>query len=296
MTHTRRTSAVATCLLIVSLGGAVATVRGLDRLRPLAGSDDVLYVPSPKALRTMSLGYTGLLADIYWTRAVQYFGWRHKAGATTYPLLAPLLEITTELDPHLLVAYQFGGTFLAQQPPEGAGEPQKAVELVRHGIRENPDDWHLYYQLGFIQAMELHDYLAAAQTFLRGSEIPGAHAWMRVLAANMAQHGGETQTARFLWSRVYDNTEDPMIRANALRHLRALQVDDDVQRLQALARGFAQRTGRPPQSFDELVAGGWLRRVPLDPLGHPYRLVGGQVYVQDAQALPFIQYGKPAGQ
>jgi len=295
MTHTRRTSAVAVCLLIVCLGGAVATVQALDRLRPMAGSDDVLYVPSPKALRVMSLGYTGLLADIYWTRAVQYFGWRHKAGANTYPLLAPMLEITTELDPHLLVAYQFGGTFLAQQPPEGAGEPQQAVGLVRYGIQENPDAWRLYYQLGFIQAMELHDYPAAAQTFLRGSEISGAHAWMRVLAANMAQHGGETQTARFLWSRVYDNTEDPLIRANALKHLRALQVDDDVQRLQALVRAFAQRTGHQPQSFDEMVAAGWLRRVPLDPLGHAYRLVSGQVQVQDAEALPFIQYGKPGG-
>ena len=29
---------------------------------------------SPKAVKRLSLGYDGLLADIYWTRAVQYFG------------------------------------------------------------------------------------------------------------------------------------------------------------------------------------------------------------------------------
>ena len=29
----------------------------------------------------MSLGYDGLLADIYWTRAVQYFGGKHHDGA-----------------------------------------------------------------------------------------------------------------------------------------------------------------------------------------------------------------------
>ena len=29
----------------------------------------------------MSLGYDGLLADIYWTRAVQYFGSKHHEGS-----------------------------------------------------------------------------------------------------------------------------------------------------------------------------------------------------------------------
>ena len=46
-----------------------------------------------------SLGYDGLMADIYWTRAVQYFGRRHLTSREDYNLLAPLLEITTALDP-----------------------------------------------------------------------------------------------------------------------------------------------------------------------------------------------------
>ena len=65
----------------------------------------------------MSLGYDGLLADIYWTRAVQYFGSKHHEGSRNFDLLAPLLEITTTLDPHLLVAYEYGANFLAPKPP-----------------------------------------------------------------------------------------------------------------------------------------------------------------------------------
>src|SRR5204863_422459 len=104
---------------------------------------------SPKLLKRASLGYSGLLADIYWTRAVQYYGGKHQQ-AMRYDLLWPLLNITTQLDPHLIPAYLFGGTFLSQKPPDGAGDAAKAIELVEFGIRNNPDDWHLYYDLGYI--------------------------------------------------------------------------------------------------------------------------------------------------
>ena len=67
-------------------------------------------------MKRLSLGYDGLLADIYWTRAVQYFGTRHQQQrAQLQSLLAPLLEITTTLDPQLLVAYQFGANFLRSE-------------------------------------------------------------------------------------------------------------------------------------------------------------------------------------
>jgi len=71
----------------------------------------------------------------------------------------PLLEITTTLDPHLIVAYEFGSIFVAQQPPEGAGQPDTAVALVERGIRQNPGEWRLYYHLGFIHYLERHDYI-----------------------------------------------------------------------------------------------------------------------------------------
>ncbi len=46
--------------------------------------------------------------------------------------------MTTTLDPKLLPAYEFGSVFLAQKPPEGAGDPAAAARLVEKGIRENP--------------------------------------------------------------------------------------------------------------------------------------------------------------
>ncbi len=293
MTYRRQIGFTLAAVMVVSLAGSVFLLREIDRIREGATIEEVLYIPSPKILKAMSLGYTGLMADIYWTRVVQYFGEKHRARARQYQLLAPLLDITTTLDPHLIVAYQFGSTFLAQKPPEGAGQPEKAVTLIERGIRENPDTWQLYYELGFLQYMELHDPAAAARSFERGSEIPHAHPFLKVLAAAMAQHAGERDMARMLWTTTYETTEDVLIKQNAFKHLRALKVDDDVTKLEQAVTEFKARTGRTPQNMTELVQAGLLRGIPIDPLGHPYKIVDGRVEVADPNALPFITRGLP---
>lgn len=292
----RQVTAALTCVMVASLAGSILLLRHIDHLREGATLEEVLYVPSPRVLKGVSLGYTGLMADIYWTRVVQYFGSKHAAHAKQYKLLAPLLDITTSLDPHLIVAYRFGSTFLAQNPPEGAGEPNKAVELIERGIRENPDTWQLYFELGFLQYMELHDPAAAANAFERGAQIPHSHAFLRVLAAAMAQHAGERQTARALWMTTYQTTDDPMIRENAVKHLRALDVDDEVVQLQQMVDNFKRRQGRPPESWYELVQAGYLREVPLDPFGNPFKISSGRVQVADPSSIPFLREGLPAGE
>jgi len=294
VTARKSTVLIAAIVLAASLAGASLTVRRLDHLRAGATAEEALYVPSPKILRRMSLGYSGLLADIYWTRAVQYFGREHHVRSREYKLLEPLLNITTTLDPHLVVAYEFGAVFLAQKPPEGAGDPDAAVRLVERGVRENPSEWRLCYNLGFIHYFERHDYAAAANAFERGSRVPGALSWMKVMAAQMSQHAGDLQTARFLWSSLYETTENADIRANAAKHLLALQVDEEVSLLEKLAIGFHERSGRWPANWAEMVAAGYLRGVPLDPTRRPYRLTpGGRVLVQVPEALPFITRGLP---
>jgi len=265
-------------------------------LRSQSTLEDVLYISSPKVLKRISLGYDGLLADIYWTRVVQYFGSRHYIGAKRYALLAPLLDITTVLDPHLTVAYEFGANFLGPRPPNGAGMTQEAINLVNFGIRNNPDDWRLYYELGFIYYMDLHDYAHAADAFARGSKVPDAHPFLKVLAALMAEHAGETRTAQILWTTTYETTKDKNIRANALAHLRALRVDQDVTALDELIARYKQMTGRLPANFVEMQRLGLLQGVPVDPLGQTYKLMpDGQVEVRDPDDLPFLEKGLPPG-
>jgi len=296
MKASRRITVLFSLLLLGCVTASVLLLRHLDQIRTGATLEEVLYISSPQALKKLSLGYDGLLADIYWTRAVQYFGNKHHDGARRYDLLAPLLEITTTLDPHLLVAYEYGANFLAPKPPNGGGMPERAIALAEFGIRNNPDEWRLYYNDGFIHYMELKDYAGAAEVFARGSRVPNAHPFLAVLAGKMAEHAGDRQMAGMMWSTTYQTTKDRNVRANAAAHLRALQVDEDVTNLEALASRYQQQTSHFPGSFSELEAAGLLRGTPIDPLGHAYKLMpDGRVEVRVPDDLPFIQKGTSTG-
>jgi len=168
--------------------------------------------------------------------------------------------------------------------------PERAIELEEFGIRNNPNEWRLYYNEGFIRYMELKDYAGAAEVFARGARVPNAHPFMAILAGRMAEHAGDQQMARMMWSTSYQTTKDNDVRANAAAHLRALQVDEDVTHLEGLTVRYQQRTGRFPSSFAELQGEGWLRGTPADPLGRPYQLMpNGRVEVRVPDDLPFIQ-------
>jgi len=292
----QKTTIIASACLMLSLAGSSFVLHRIDQLRPQGTLDEVLFLSSPKVIKHASLGYDGLMACIYWTRAVQYFGYRHHNFATSYNLLAPLLEITTHLDPHLLVAYEFGTSFLAPKPPHGAGEPERAIELIEYGIQTNPGNWKLYYDLGFVYYMELRDYKKAAETFERGSHVPNAHPFLKVMAAQMAQHAGEYETARMLWSATYQTTQDKQIKDNAVEHLRALRVDEDIERLQQAVTRFGERTGRLPATMAELAAAEGLTGTPVDPDGHPYKMTPeGRIELRVPDDFPFATKGLPPG-
>jgi hypothetical protein len=174
--------------------------------------------------------------------------------------------------------------------------PERAVKLAEFGIQNNPQEWRLYYELGFIHYMELKDYPGAAEAFARGAEIPGAHPWMKLLAARMAEHAGDLDTARMMWITTYRNTEDRDIRANALAHLNAIQVDADVTRLEQLVAQYREKNGRTPTNLNDLVSAGLLPGIPVDPTGRPYKLTAeGRIEVRVPDDLPFLEKGTPPG-
>ena len=128
--------------LVPEFAGVWRLQRGIDeRLAELNQEQDELMLRSGPMLRFMSLEYAPLLADLYWTRAVQYYGANSKKAEVKLDLLWPLLDITTTLDPNLIPAYRFGSTFLAEPPPRGAGQPDRAIELLERGIKANPEFW-----------------------------------------------------------------------------------------------------------------------------------------------------------
>lgn len=294
MTSRQRVTVFAAVCLVACMGASILLLHRIDEMRPRASIEDALYISSPKMVKRASLGFDGLMACIYWTRTVQYFGHRHYVHAMTYNELAPLLEITTALDPHMIPAYQFGASFLAPAPPNGAGQPVRAIELMKYGVEHNPDNWRLYYDLGFVYYTELKDYRRAAEVFEQGSRAPNAHPFLKILAAQMAEHAEDYDTARMLWTATYESSKESNIRQNALEHLRSIRVDEDVTHLQQAVSRFAQQNGRLPTSIWELAAAEHLRGIPVDPDGNPYLVsFDGQVQVAKPEDFLFITKGIP---
>jgi len=270
---TRWGRAVCFSFLIVSYVAVVFLQWGIDqRLSAQGRTGELLYATSGKTLRRLCLGHEGLLADIYWTRVVQYFGRKRLEHSRRFDLLGPLLSITTDLDPQLIIAYRFGAIFLAEKPPGGAGRPEEALQLLRRGIVANPDYWRLWQDLGFIYYWDLKDYPAAARAFQAGSERPGAEIWMKVLAASVAAGGGALSTSRLLWSQIYREAANDQIRKAAEEHLIALQAQEEINQLNSLLAHFRNQTGRGARSWAELVLAGHLREAPRDPTGVAYRI------------------------
>jgi tetratricopeptide (TPR) repeat protein len=275
-------------LLLLTAWGCSALVQmRVDEARvSYRDSPEMLWFSSGKAIRALSLGHQALFANIYWTRAVQYYGSRLRDRKMDFSLLRPLLDITVTLDPKLMEPYYIGSIFLSERPPRGPGDPQAAIDLLQRGIAANPDEWRLWHHLGFIYYWELQDYEKAADAYSEGAKNPNARDWMRVMAASINLKGGNRETSLFLWSEIYQSTEDPTIRANAERHIYGLRAQGAIGEIENLAQQFREQFGRWPNTMGEMVSQGLLPGIPLDPAGYPYRLQpNGEVELDPASTV-----------
>jgi hypothetical protein len=248
---------------------------------------EVLYLWSGQHVRRMWPGLENLAADLYWMRAVQYFGGQRVfARDTRMELLAPLLNITVTLDPRLEVAYRYGAIFLAEPAPAGAGRPREAVALLERGMAALPDNWRIRQDLGFVHFLHLSDPVTASKVLQDAAKLPGAPFWLANLAADVLARGGDRATAKRMWRQIHDQS-DGVVRANAQLHLQILEALDQAERLTGLVAEFERRSGRRPRSLDELRAAGLLRARAVDPSGAPfdYDAASGRVRVSPRSTL-----------
>jgi len=242
------------------------------RLSQKAADPDLLYFGSPRVVKMLAFGYDGLLADIYWMRAIQYYGRRDEADRrpVRYKNLAALLDITTTLDPDMLDVYRAGSNFLGEADPLGAGQPKEALKLLDKGIGHFQNEWRLYFDKGFVYYWFMQDFSNAGKTWLEGAQIPGAPPWMGSLAAMGASRSGAIETARELWLRQYSETNRADVRENAKNHLHSIRVNEDLWALGFYLEKYAEINGRPPADLHDLVRARLLTAVPTDPSGVSY--------------------------
>jgi tetratricopeptide (TPR) repeat protein len=270
----RLEAALAAAALILLLGALVYLQIARDRWFPaVPAAEQVLYLRSPAVLTRAALSFDAIAADVYWIRALQYYGQGRllRRATTGYDLLYPLLDLTTALDPRFAIAYRFGAFFLSERAPGGAGRPDLAIRLLEKAIAASPERWEYPHDVGFIYYRQ-GDYVRAAEWFRRAARVPGATNWLEPLAAVTLATGGDVRSSRLLWNNILSSSGEAWLQRTAQQRLQQLDAVEIVARLERLAAEYERRHGHPPVTWDDLIRDRALRQVPRDPAGHPYVL------------------------
>jgi len=277
--------------LVVGLGASVELARVLDAGRPTLRArvqDEVPYV-SPDTAKRFSLGFSGLVADWYWLKALQYIGGKLEEQASPARerppaaeldrlkaldprVLVRLFDMISTLDPRFTAVYEFAAVILP------AVDVPAAATLLEKGIQANPDQWYLHQQLAYIY-WQRGDYLAAADAFRRGARMTTAK-WMEQMAKSMEAKGDDPQVARAMYARMYEQAQDDQVKQWALNRLMELKSLEERAHIRRVLADFVTAQTRCPRAWGDVTtalrAAGLRtdgRGQPVDPSDTPYLLV-----------------------
>jgi hypothetical protein len=260
-------AAIRRVALAVAFGGLTAVVwvtgtRLDETATTVARADEPVYLPRAEYLRPMSLGWQNVLADILWFRTISYFG-EHYRSDRTYPWLAEMCDLVTDLDPRAEHVYRFAGFIL----PWEANQADAGIRLLEKGARQFPDSWTFQYFLGFQSYFFKNDYPTALTHLRRAAQLPGVHQSVAQLIAVLAaeQYGAET-TLEFL-AELERNVDSPELRAVVRENVQEARLAAALQSLNNAVEAYQQRYGHAPLTAEELVDTGLLPALPQDPFG-----------------------------
>lgn len=203
-------------LLLLTLYYTAHSVEELSRKRYTL---EVMYLPSSRFVQEIALGYRNLAADILWFRTIQYYG-SYRMGENDLALFDHLVDVITDLDPQFIFAYLFGALIIA----EDLGYFSEGVRFLEKGIRHNPDDWWLVFEMGFLYYVDARDYEAAMRCFRKAARLPGADEITRRFAAFVAAKAGHTETSIAMWKELARTSDNPHIKDLAERYIDKLEA------------------------------------------------------------------------
>ncbi len=206
-------------LAIAALVTLFVLSRGVEGLSQKKNRLEVLYLPSGQFIGQATLGYHDLAADVLWFKMVQYYG-GYRMGENDLVLFSRLVDVITDLDPQFVFAYIFGSLIIA----EDVGNFDQGIKFLEKGIRNNPNDWRLPFELGFLHYVYARDYARALFLFQTASKLPGAGPQASRFAAFVAAKAGYVETSVALWEELARTSDNKYIRELADRYIEKLKA------------------------------------------------------------------------
>ena len=161
-------------------------------------------------------GFRSPLAAFLWIEA--YTAWEN----TEWGRMAGLFDTVTTLQPRSIPYWENAAWHMAYNASEAALQNQKQPsealriraqrqyfqigrDLLERGIRNNPDQYLLYRELGVLLRDKFEDHCGAADVFLQAAAIPDAPPYcMRFAGYEMAKCPGREREAYNLVRSIYE--------------------------------------------------------------------------------------------
>ncbi|MCK4236820.1 MAG: hypothetical protein KAX38_06850, partial [Candidatus Krumholzibacteria bacterium] len=117
-------------------------------------------------------------------------------------------------------AYLFGALIMA----EDLGCFREAIRFLEKGILNNPRDWWLPFEMGFLYYVNERDYDMAERYFRLASRLPEADEITRRFAAFAAAKAKHLETSIAMWEDLARTSDNSYIRELAGRYIEKLKT------------------------------------------------------------------------
>jgi hypothetical protein len=223
-------------------------------------------LPRASLLRLGGRAFLPLLADYYWLQTIQATG---KADSEAeYRDVADYAGLVTDLDPDFEYVYQFAGVVV----PYNLGREtwrnvRESTALLEKGTAHFPKSVFLKTLLAYNYSVFFQRYARAAQLLEESARLPGAPAYLPLLATRLYAQAGSFDAASAFADQFAATATDPDTRASFEHRKKEIALESVLQKLDKEVASFRERNGRLPKHVTELVWSGQLNAIPDDPLG-----------------------------
>jgi len=270
------------------LGGTIVAERALQNIeRDNPMGRKLLYLPNSEMLHLGSLGNSGLVADLFYLWSIQYYSQYQPRERFLY--LDTVYDLITDLDPLYYDAYRVGALIMQLPTTEEAQHKAAVIRLFEKALHHMPENHNIAEAAAWDMYIRYRDKTEALRYLKIAAEMPDApHRVRRFLAVwSEDEEEWSFDDALTYWMEVREEAQSDYDLAVCEKQIYRLVASRDEAILNPMLRGWSDRHGRCPESWQVLVEAGWLPRAPTDYFGLDYRIVQESCSAQAVEGVRF---------
>lgn len=217
-------------LIILSLGFLILSISvGKISKKPAfyVNKQDSAINLNYKLLSIFSLGQKRLITNLMWISTLLESDTEHYQEKDLNNWMYLRFKAITSLDPNFIRAYQFGGKYLLIIKDDLDG----ASVLLNDGLARFPDDYQLHFDLAFLYAFEIYDYVKAHKHYVKIMNYPQAPKYLPSLLTKLNfEVTNDLPTTFNVISEMYKNEPDgSLLKEKFQQDLYSIKAEIDIE-------------------------------------------------------------------